>query len=160
MTNNRKFIIIIIFVITGFSSLYSQSQTTNAFTNNENIAIKGYDVVSYFKNYKAVRGSKANSIVYDGVTYYFISKENQTNFKKDPKMYLPQYGGWCAFGMAAQNTKVPSDPKTFKIYNGKLYLFFNDYYKGTHINTIIPWNSNEAKLKIKADKNWEKMTTK
>ena len=46
-----------------------------------------------------------------------------------------------------KNATVPSNPETFKLYNGKLYLFFNDYYEGTAFNTIMPWNSDEEKLK-------------
>lgn len=49
------------------------------------------------------------------------------------------------------------DPETFKLHNGKLYLFFSDYYEGTPFNTIIPWNSDEENLKNKADMNWESM---
>ncbi len=128
-------------------------------TNGENIAIKGYDVVAYFKDYKAIKGSKTNSVVYDGATFYFASKENQSDFENEPEKYLPQYGGWCAFAMAANNAQTTSDPNTFKIYNGKLYLFFNDFYQGTPFNTIIPWNADEVELREKADVNWDEMTT-
>jgi|TARA_B110000467_G_C18112921_1_gene363522 hypothetical protein len=39
--------------------------------------------------------------------------------------------------------KVPSDPKNFKIYNGQLLLFSNDFYQGQVVNTTVPWNQNE-----------------
>jgi len=42
------------------------------------------------------------------------------------------------------------DPETFKIVNGKLYLFYNKFFN----NTLKSWNKDEANLKIKADKNW------
>lgn len=45
-------------------------------------------------------------------------------------------------------------PKKFKLIDGKLYLFFNDYYKGKPFNTIVPWNSAEKEMIAKADKNW------
>ena len=73
---------------------------------------------------------------------------------------MPQYGGYCAFAMAMKNAKVPSDPKTFKLHNGKLYLFFNDYYQGDPFNTIIPWNADERNMINKANTNWKTMNHK
>jgi len=49
---------------------------------------------------------------------------------------------------------VPSDPETFKLRDGKLYLFFNDYYQGEPFNTIVPWNADEPELVRKANANW------
>jgi len=65
------------------------------------------------------------------VKYWFTSDAHKKQFEADPEKYLSQYGGWCAFAIGTKGVKVPSDPKTFKLYNGKLYLFFNDYYQGT-----------------------------
>ena len=70
---------------------------------------------------------------------------------KDPKKYEPQYGGWCAYAMGASNEKVEIDPETFKIVNGKLYLFFHNFIN----NTLLKWNKDEANLKALADKNWQ-----
>jgi len=44
------------------------------------------------------------------------------------------------------------DPETFKIVNGKLYLFYNRFFN----NTLTNWNKDEANLKTKADVNWQK----
>ena len=127
------------------------------FVDENNVANSGYDVVAYFTDYKAVKGSKDHSAQYDGVIYYFASEEHKNMFEKDPTHYLPQFGGYCAFGMGKMNSKVPTNPETFKIYNGKLYLFFNDLYEGKKFNTIIPWNGDEVNLKQFADKNWKAM---
>ena len=69
---------------------------------------------------------------------------------KNPAKYEPQYGGWCAYAMGAKGEKVSVDPKTYKIVDGKLYLFYNRLFN----NTLEDWNENEAKLKNKADANW------
>ncbi len=127
------------------------------FVDENNVANSGYDVVAYFTDYKAVKGSKDHSAQYDGVIYYFASEEHKNMFEKDPTHYLPQFGGYCAFGMGKMNSKVPTNPETFKIYNGKLYLFFNDLYEGKKFNTIIPWNGDEVNLKQSADNNWKAM---
>lgn len=135
----------------------SQTKKPMYHTTEQNVAIGGYDVVAYFTQNQATRGSQQFSTQYDKVDFYFSSLENQKLFKESPDKFLPQYGGWCAFAVGMQNAKVPSDPRTFKLYNGKLYLFFNDYYKGSPFNTIIPWNSDETNIKMKADQNWPKL---
>ena len=121
--------------------------------NLENgIAIEGYDPVSYFKINKAIKGDKNLAVFHQGVTYYFSSVENKESFKINPSVYEPQYGGWCAFAMGKDGEKVNIDPGTFKIINGKLYLFYNKFLN----NTLKSWNKDEAGLKTKADTNWLK----
>ncbi|RMD65877.1 YHS domain-containing protein [Candidatus Parcubacteria bacterium] len=134
----------------------AQSSQHRFYTNKDGVAINGYDVVAYFNQNRAVRGSQKYAVNYKGTHFWFSSQKNRAAFLQHPEKYLPQYGGWCAFAMASGNGKVPSDPKTFKLYNGKLYLFFNDYYRGEPFNTIIPWNLNEKTLKNQADANWAK----
>jgi len=51
--------------------------------------------------------------------------------------------------MGELGEKVRIDPETFKIVNGKLYLFYNFFFN----NTLKDWNDNEKHLKSKADKN-------
>ena len=52
--------------------------------------------------------------------------------------------------MGATNEKVEIDPETFKIINGRLFLFYHTWVT----NTLTKWNKDEANLKVKADKNW------
>ena len=52
--------------------------------------------------------------------------------------------------------KVEIDPETFKVLDGKLYLFYNAYFN----NTLPKWNKDETNLKAKADKNWKSITNK
>ncbi len=135
----------------------SFAQESKVFTNAEGIANGGYDLVSYFTAYTAQRGSKAHSTEYEGVTYYFSSADNLKAFNEKPEKYLPQYDGYCAFAVAKMNKKVPIDPETFKINDGKLYLFYNDYYEGAPLNTIVPWVNDEENLTKMADANWTKI---
>ena len=122
------------------------------FNLDDNIAINGYDPVSYFKQNKAVRGKKDMAVNNQGVIYYFSSAENKEDFKKNPSRYEPEYGGWCAYAMGENGEKVNIDPATFKIINGKLYLFYNKFLN----NTLKSWNKDEAKLKPAADASWKK----
>lgn len=121
--------------------------------NLENkIAVQGYDPVAYFKLNKAVKGKSAIAASYEGVTYNFATSANKDLFLKSPAAYEPQYGGWCAYAMGAKGEKVEIDPETFKIVDGKLYLFYNAYFN----NTLKSWNKDESNLKKKADANWKK----
>jgi YHS domain-containing protein len=118
--------------------------------NSSGIAIKGYDPVAYFTQNAAVKGSSDQAVFFQGVTYYFSSAANKDAFKQNPAKYEPQYGGWCAYAMGANGEKVNIDPETFKILNGKLYLFYNRNFN----NTLKSWNKDEANLKTNADKSW------
>jgi hypothetical protein len=54
--------------------------------------------------------------------------------------------------MGATGEKVEIDPETFKILNGKLYLFYHSWTN----NTLPKWNQEEVKLKAAADNSWKK----
>ena len=116
------------------------------------IAIRGYDPVAYIIQNKAVKGDKSFSVDVNGATYYTSSAKNQQLLKSNPSKYEPAYGGWCAFAIGDSGEKVSIDPKTFKIIDGKTYLFYNQFFN----NTLKTWNKNEPILKTNADKNWKK----
>ena len=131
------------------------SQTID-YNTKKGFAANGYDVVAYFNN-KAIEGHKNLTTKFDGVSYKFASKEHLNTFNKNPKKYLPQYGGYCAYAIGAKADKVSIDPETFEIKDGKLYLFYNAW----GINTLKLWRKENPKLlKLKADKNWEQIKFK
>lgn len=136
------------------ASSYAQpSLRTREFNLEKGVAIQGYDPVAYFLQNKAVKGNKQIAASAEGITYLFSSMANKELFLKDYKKYEPQYGGWCAYAMGATNSKVEIDPETFKILNGKLYLFYHSWTN----NTLNKWNKDEVQLKANADKNWASM---
>jgi YHS domain-containing protein len=116
------------------------------------LAIEGYDPVAYFTQGKAVEGKKDITLDYQGATYRFSTPVNREVFKNNPAKYEPQYGGWCAYAMGAKGEKVEIDPETFKIVDGKLYLFYNKFFN----NTLKTWNKDEMHLKTNADISWMK----
>ena len=148
---------IILLLVSSFStSSFAQDAAATRkkhFNLDGTVAIEGYDPVAYFKINKAIEGDKNLSVYHQGVIYYFSSIENKEEFKKNPSKYEPEYGGWCAYAMGAKGEKVSVDPETFKIVNGKLYLFYNRAFN----NTLKSWNKDEANLKTKADANWQKI---
>jgi YHS domain-containing protein len=144
----------LVFLFTLFSVvLFSQNDSKRiSHYNLENkIAIQGYDPVAYFTIGKAVKGKKEIFASYQGVIYKFSSNQNKEAFLKNPSEYEPQYGGWCAYAMGSTGDKIEINPETFKIINGKLYLFYNAYFN----NTLKSWDKSETAIKIKADNNWK-----
>ena len=85
------------------------------------VALHGYDPVAYFVDGKPAQGRSEHSASAQGATYWFASEANQRAFKADPASYEPQFGGYCAYGVA-QGYKPDIDPTAFKIVDGKLYL--------------------------------------
>ncbi|MBX3378496.1 MAG: YHS domain-containing protein [Phycisphaeraceae bacterium] len=116
------------------------------------LAIEGYDPVSYFAAGKAVKGNAAVVSTWRGVKYQFASKQNREIFNADPDKYAPTYGGWCASAMGAKGTKVEIDPTNFKIKDGRLHLFYKDFFS----NALSDWNKHEKEWEPAADANWKK----
>ena len=143
-----------IFLLCCSLTVMAQPQTNRALQYNVEgkLALQGYDPVAYFQG-KAKKGKESLAVTYLGITYYFSSAQNKDTFSQNATAYEPQYGGWCAYAMGAKGEKVAVDPETFKILNGKLYLFYNAYFN----NTLKSWNKDEANLKQAADRNWNKI---
>ena len=126
-----------------------------SFLLEHGVALDGYDPVSYFRGAPA-KGAASRVLTHLGVTYHFSSDENREAFASDPARYEPAYGGWCAWAMI-DGEKVEPDPKTFKIVDGRLLLFYN----GLLGNTLARWNARAAqqsdeKLLALADAQWAK----
>lgn len=145
------FILIVLCSITVFSQ--KQNKRLTHFNLVRNVAIQGYDPVAYFKQGNATKGSKVITASYEGVVYCFSTVVNKEAFVNNPSKFEPQYGGWCAFAMGDSSGRVAINPETFKITNGKLYLFYNAFFN----NTLKNWNKEELKLMQNADANWIKM---
>ena len=147
--NPMKTILFIAMFLFGNTVIAQSSARKSQFNLEHGLAIGGYDPVSYF-NGKPLPGKKEYSFTFEEVTYRFANVENKRAFEKNPKKYEPQYGGWCAYAMGNDGTKVEVNPKTYKITDNKLYLFYDFYFT----NTLEDWNLKEKTLKNKADTNW------
>jgi YHS domain-containing protein len=152
-----RYITLILLVTCSWAVTLGQNSKTipaaEAFNvSGKKLAIEGYDPVSYFTQKKAVEGKSSIAATDHGIVYQFASAENKALFIANPQKYEPQYGGWCAYAMGATGEKVTVDPETFKVVNGKLYLFYNKFFN----NTLKTWNKDETALMKKADANWPK----
>jgi YHS domain-containing protein len=88
------------------------------------LMLNGNDAVAYFTTGSAARGRPDIKAVHEGVTYRFLSEENRRQFITSPARYAPQFGGFSAQAMAYA-VPVATDAATFKIIDGRLYLFEN-----------------------------------
>ena len=92
--------------------------------SRSNAAIQGYDPVAYFKDSKPVKGKNEFSYVWKGATWNFVNSQNLNEFKSNPEAFAPQYGGYCAYGVA-DGHKATTSPDAWTIVEGKLYLNYN-----------------------------------
>jgi len=145
---------VLVFFLLSYLQGFSQTPAMKSklYNLDDGIAIKGYDPVSYFTLNKGVKGKKDISFSSQGIIYYFVTEGNRELFQTYPVKYEPQYGGWCAYAMGHDGSKVEVDPETFKIIQGKLFLFYNRFFN----NTLKTWNQDEPKLHAQADANWQK----
>ncbi len=130
------------------------SQNPSLKTNyllTDGFVASGYDVVSYF-SHKPEPGNNAFITEYERVKFKFSSAENLQIFKSNPQKYIPKYGGWCAYAISLNGSKVTVDPKNYRIYNNELFLF----YKRNRSDTLQDWLKNEKELYQKAEINWRK----
>lgn len=141
---------LITFLFIGISTaIFSQQLDYNT---KKGFIAEGYDVVSYFVNKKPLEGKKKFQTTYDGTKFKFYSEKNLAIFKENPMKYIPQYGGYCAYAVAAKNTKMYIDAEAYEIRDGKLYLFYSSWIS----NKLDDWKGGNTKeLQDKGDKNWE-----
>jgi YHS domain len=64
------------------------------------IAVGGYDPVAFFTDGKPTPGDPGVTSTYKGATYLFASKAHKAQFEANPEEYVPQFGGFCAYGAA------------------------------------------------------------
>jgi YHS domain-containing protein len=152
-SRTQLLLLLIAAMVTGSTFAQTAAKRKADYNLEKNLAIQGYDPVAYFTQKKAVLGKSTIAAAYEGVTYYFSTQATKELFIQNPTKFEPQYGGWCSYAMGATGEKVEIDPETFKIVDGKLYLFYNAYFN----NTLKSWNKDEAQLKAKADTNWKKI---
>jgi YHS domain-containing protein len=145
MTNAIKLVFAALFT----SLIMANSALSGEYDINKTItglALRGYDPVAYFTENKPVPGDFSITSVYNDATYRFASEEHKKMFEADPEKYLPQYGGFCAYGLA-NGVKVDGDPGLWKIVDEKLYLNLSPV-------VVELWNKDIPSKIKEADQQW------
>lgn len=129
-------------------------QAGKAFNNvdKSGVILDGYDPVAFFTDNKPVKGSEQFQHTYDEAIYHFASQEHLDLFKKNPEMYKPQYGAWCAYAVSLGRV-APIDVNTFSVVNGRLFIQHNQ-------RAVNGWNKDVPGNIILADKYWPAVSGK
>lgn len=114
------------------------------------LGLHGSDPVALLDDGANATGSAAFLATHDGVAYYFASAENKAKFEAAPDRYVPQYGGFCAYGVSVVK-KFDGDPRFAAVVEDKLYVFLNkDVYAaflkdkpGTIAKAEVAWTKIE-----------------
>lgn len=120
--------------------------TSEINTDQQGLALRGYDPVAYFDSGKPTHGVQSLSVSFGGARYLFASIAHRKAFLADPTKYVPEFGGFCAVGTAF-GEKVDTDPETGQVVGGKLYL--NNGPKALEL-----FNKDQVGTIAKADSNW------
>lgn len=92
------------------------------YNTSSELALKGYDPVSYFVSDQPVLGSAEFSFDWADTTWQFATAANQAIFMLDPAAFVPQFGGFCSFA-ASKGFTADISPDAWHIEDGKLYVF-------------------------------------
>lgn len=129
------------FIISGYGNGFAST----IFERN-GLAIDGYDPVAYFTEMKPVKGSPEFRADYQGSTFHFVSVAHRDAFTADAEKFVPQYGGYCAYG-TAKGYKAKIDPVAFTVVGNKLYLNYSETVRSQWLTDIPGYIK-------KADANW------
>ena len=88
----------------------------------EGAVLKGYDAAAYHTAGIARQGAAAHAVTWSGGTFHFASRAAAERFRADPAAMAPSFGGYCTGGLS-QGHVVDANPKLFRLYKGRLYVF-------------------------------------
>jgi len=111
------------------------------------LGAKGHDVVSYFIDGKPVAGKESITAEHAGLKWQFASAEHRELFAANPGKYVPQYGGFCSWGVANGKLFDVDPVNGWRVVHGKLYLNFN-----ADIQKVF--DKDAAGFIARADANW------
>ena len=136
---------VLVIMVVGLLASCGQKEAVMVFQTKYG-AIDGYDPVAYFTDEMPLKGKAEYVHEWNGANWYFSSPENLESFKEYPEKFVPQFGGYCAYG-TAEGHKAPTSPDAWTIVDGKLYLNYNT-------DVMKEWRSDQSNLIEKANENW------
>jgi YHS domain-containing protein len=128
------------------STTVAPAGATSLNVDADGVMLRGYDPVAYFTQAAATRGNASFTADHGGATYRFANAEHRDTFVANPEMYVPQYGGYCAMGVAIDK-KLDGDPTHFTVHDGKLYLNVNG-------DAVGMWREKLSEHLAMGEQNW------
>ena len=120
--------------------------------DRKGLALQGNDPVTFFTQNRPVKGLAQFESKYNGARYLFASAENKALFDANPAKYEPQFGGFCAYGVAQGHT-APIKIEAWQIVNGRLLMQYD-------LGVKKDFNKDQQGNLQKADKNWPGIVNK
>lgn len=153
MKSGHKVVVLALFMLLGGvivqAALQAHADLRAVNVDADGLAVAGYDVVAYARERKAVKGRKPYQLRHQGAIYRFASDENMATFRETRKRFLPEFGGYCAYGVR-MGRKLPIDPNAYVVVDDKLYMFLDQA-------TMLAWHEDRAaNIKI-ANKIWPEL---
>ena len=127
------------------------SNTAKVCVDSKGVILRGCDAVAFFRQGKPAKGNPGIESTYQGAIYLFTSTADKSDFDKEPAKYVPQYGGFCSYGVANGVLANIEGPDAFTVYKGKLYFCGNQ-------TALKSFKSDIDSNIEKADTNWRQLT--
>ena len=102
-------------------STISQVDPVASINTKDELAVHGYDAVSYFTDGKPQHGAAQFEYMWHGARWQFVSAQHRDQFAKNPERYEPQFGGYCALAVSLGRI-ADGDPEQWAVVNDKLFL--------------------------------------
>ncbi len=131
----------------------AQAASSAIFTPSSGLALDGYDTVAFFTQGRPVRGEARFETAWQGARWRFSTQDHLNQFLAEPARFAPQYGGYCAWAVGAQNALAPGDARYWRIVDGKLYV---NYDAGVQRQ----WVRDIPGFILAADRNWPAILTR
>ena len=150
----KRYLAILSLAVLALFNLVSGAAADKTLLNvdKEGLALQGYDPVAFFTVKAPVPGRPEFTSEHNGAKYRFRSAKSKAAFDAEPAKYVPQFGGYCAFGVS-KGKLVSIDVNAFQIVESRLLLQYSPGVRD-EFNQDTPGN-----LK-KADANWPKLVDK
>jgi hypothetical protein len=149
--NRLSYGVCVMFVALGVGgALTVRGHSARSVNNANGVAVQGYDMVAYFSQNAAVKGSASFTHEWNGVRWQFANAQNRDAFAGEPGKYAPAFGGYCAYGIS-RGYAVDIDPDAFSIVEGTLYLNYSRSVQRT-------WNEDRAGHIEKARQRWPEIS--
>jgi hypothetical protein len=106
-----------------------------ATNTSSGLALRGYDVVSYFGRSSPVKGSEAITFEWRDAVWRFASEESRERFAANPMRYAPEFGGFCTYAVSKGFT-ADADPLVWHIEKDRLYVFMDENVRDDWVANI------------------------
>lgn len=126
-------------------------------STGSNVAIGGYDPVSYFHDGEPLEGKAEYSVTMGETVVLFGSENHRQMFLSDPEHFLPMFGGYDPEELR-NGRLVAADPLQWSIIDNRLYLSadkdsastFHEHERETIRIAIANWRKFESDRLIDA----------